>query len=70
MSSNDATAFPWDLPDPFFFEMVVQEDAIDEYDHTNNAVYLQWLDRVAWEHARAVGAGYCTTEQTTPLYID
>ena len=47
----------WDLPEPFFIELVVEADAIDEYDHTNNAVYLQWLDRVAWEHAVSVGAG-------------
>jgi acyl-CoA thioesterase FadM len=23
---------------------------IDEYQHVNNTVYLQWLDHIAWAH--------------------
>ena len=33
--------------------MVVEE--IDEYDHVNNTVYLQWLDRLAWAHSAKLG---------------
>jgi acyl-CoA thioester hydrolase len=33
---------------------VVASD-IDAYDHVNNAVYLSWLDRVAWSHSAALG---------------
>ena len=47
----------WDLPDPFTIEIVVQPEDIDDYDHTNNAVYLRWLDEVTWAHADAEGAG-------------
>ena len=28
---------------------------IDEYQHVNNAIYLQWLDRIAWAHSTALG---------------
>ena len=47
----------WDLPEPFIIELTVEDDDIDEYGHTNNAVYLRWLDHVARAHADAVGAG-------------
>ena len=47
----------WDLPSPFAVEVEVLEEDIDSYGHTNNAVYLRWLDRVAWAHAEAVGGG-------------
>jgi acyl-CoA thioester hydrolase len=33
--------------------VVVEE--IDEYDHVNNTVYLQWLDRLAWAHSAKLG---------------
>ena len=33
--------------------MVAEE--IDEYQHVNNTVYLQWLDRIAWAHSAALG---------------
>ena len=30
-------------------------EEIDEYDHVNNTVYLQWLDRIAWAHSAKLG---------------
>ncbi len=30
-------------------------EEIDEYEHVNNTVYLQWLDRIAWAHSAALG---------------
>jgi acyl-CoA thioester hydrolase len=50
------SAIEWDLPDPFTIEIEVQAADIDSYGHTNNAVYLTWLDRIAWQHCLAVGA--------------
>ena len=47
----------WDLPEPFIIELTVEDIDIDDYGHTNNAVYLRWLDQVAWAHCDAVGAG-------------
>jgi acyl-CoA thioester hydrolase len=39
------------LPQPFSAMHEVAADEIDEYDHVNNAVYLTWLDRIAWAHS-------------------
>jgi acyl-CoA thioester hydrolase len=43
------------LPSAFTSTHRVQPAEIDEYEHVNNAVYLQWLDRIAWEHSAALG---------------
>lgn len=45
----------FDLPNPHVLELAVRPDDIDAYDHVNNAVYLTWLDRVAWSHSAALG---------------
>ena len=36
-------------------EVVVHADAIDELDHVNNAVYLQYVEQVARAHSDALG---------------
>ncbi len=43
------------LPLPYTSGHRVLSSEIDEYDHVNNAVYLQWLDRIAWAHSAALG---------------
>ena len=45
----------FDFPAPHVIELTVQPQDIDEYDHVNNAVYLTWLDRVAWSHSASLG---------------
>ncbi|GAA0768550.1 acyl-CoA thioesterase [Ideonella azotifigens] len=45
----------WDLPDPFTLEVVPQPQDIDGLDHTNNAVYVQWCERVGWAHSEHLG---------------
>lgn len=45
----------WDVRDPFVLPVTVQPEHIDEFGHTNNVVYLQWLERVAWAHSRHLG---------------
>ncbi len=52
----EESPFEWDLPDPFTHEIEVVAEDIDSYGHTNNSVYLQWIDRIVWEHCKAVGA--------------
>ena len=39
----------------------VSSGDIDAYDHVNNAVYMTWFDRAAWNHSAAVGLpiGHC-----------
>jgi acyl-CoA thioester hydrolase len=45
----------WDLPSPYVAEVVVAAADIDAYGHVNNAVYMSWFDRAAWEHSAALG---------------
>jgi acyl-CoA thioester hydrolase len=48
-------AFGWDLPSPHTITVNVTAADIDAYDHVNNSVYMNWFDRVAWDHSAAVG---------------
>ena len=45
----------WDLPSPHVTTITVEAADIDAYDHVNNAVYVTWLDRAAWNHSAALG---------------
>ena len=45
----------FDHPVPHVIELGVRPEDIDEYEHVNNAVYLNWLDRAAWSHSAALG---------------
>jgi acyl-CoA thioester hydrolase len=46
---------PLRLPLAFTLAHQVTLTEIDEYAHVNNAVYLQWLDRIAWTHSAILG---------------
>ena len=50
-----ASAAAFDLPAAHVIELQVQPGDVDAYEHVNNAVYLTWLDRVAWSHSAALG---------------
>ncbi len=50
-------ALEWDRPHPFTLDVTVQDTHIDLMRHTNNVVYLQWLEDVAWAHSTALGLG-------------
>jgi acyl-CoA thioester hydrolase len=43
------------LPLAFTGTHHVLPQEIDEYSHVNNTVYLQWMDRIAWEHSAVLG---------------
>jgi acyl-CoA thioester hydrolase len=45
----------WDLPAPYLAVVAVAAIDIDAYEHVNNAVYMSWFDRAAWEHSAALG---------------
>lgn len=45
----------WDLPSPHVAALAVAPGDIDAYEHVNNAVYMTWFDRAAWEHSAALG---------------
>lgn len=48
-------ASSFDLPAPHITELTVEAADIDAYNHVNNAVYVTWCDRSAWEHSAALG---------------
>jgi acyl-CoA thioester hydrolase len=45
----------WDYPHPFTLPATPHSDDIDGLNHTNNAVYVQWCERVGWAHSEALG---------------
>lgn len=47
----------WDLPAPFMLDVTVGDEHIDMMRHTNNVVYLTWLEDVAWAHSVQLGLG-------------
>lgn len=51
----DAPAAGWDHPGPFTLKLVPQAADIDGLNHTNNAVYVQWCERIGWAHSEALG---------------
>lgn len=46
-----------DYPNPHSIQVTVLPEHIDVMRHTNNVVYLQWLEAVAWSHSSALGLG-------------
>ncbi|MEQ9519316.1 MAG: acyl-CoA thioesterase [Parvibaculum sp.] len=48
----------WDYPSPFLVHVTVKPDYIDEFQHTNNVVYLTWMAKAAWEHSKALGLDF------------
>ncbi len=51
----EAAGSGWDLPLPFLARIEVRPADIDAYQHVNNAVYVTWFDRAAWQHSAALG---------------
>ena len=45
----------WDHPRPFTVPVAPHGDDIDGLSHTNNAVYVQWCEKVAWAHSETLG---------------
>ncbi len=45
----------WDYPAPFIQPAVPRPADIDGLQHTNNAVYVQWCERIGWAHSEALG---------------
>ncbi|MGC4062416.1 MAG: thioesterase family protein [Aquabacterium sp.] len=54
---NNTSSLHWDRPQPHIIDVTVQASHIDLMRHTNNVVYLQWLEELAWAHSTALGLG-------------
>jgi acyl-CoA thioester hydrolase len=51
----DTAQIDWDLPRPHVAPLAVAAPDIDAYAHVNNAVYMTWFDRAAWDHSAWLG---------------
>ncbi len=58
-----AAMLEWDLPSPFTIEVTVVAADIDGLQHTNNAVYVKWCERVAWAHSESLGLDLASYRQ-------
>ncbi|HKY90982.1 MAG TPA: acyl-CoA thioesterase [Nevskiaceae bacterium] len=45
----------WDVASPFVQIVEVRPEHLDDFAHTNNVVYLSWLQDVAWAHSVSLG---------------
>tara|TARA_R110000868_G_scaffold1157_5_gene8859 strand:+ start:8984 stop:9436 length:453 start_codon:yes stop_codon:yes gene_type:complete len=48
----------WDHPNPFIHEVSIEAQHIDDFQHTNNVVYLSFMAKTAWEHSKALGLDF------------
>jgi acyl-CoA thioester hydrolase len=55
MKDADGKQGDWDLPSPHVLTVQVSDADIDAYEHVNNAVYVTWCDRAAWDHSAHLG---------------
>jgi len=58
MSEGRTLEDVWDHPNPFIIQVLVKPDYIDDFQHTNNVVYLTWMAKAAWEHSIALGIDF------------
>lgn len=49
------TLLAWDVASPCIETVTVAATDLDGFGHTNNVVYLAWLERVAWKHSQNLG---------------
>ena len=45
----------WKYSNPHILEFKVVSDDIDILGHVNNKVYLNWCERVSWDHSAKLG---------------
>ena len=55
-------ALEWDLPDPFIMPITVGEEDLDRLGHTNNVVYVRWLEDISWAHIESLGMTWARQE--------
>ncbi|PTQ90479.1 acyl-CoA thioesterase [Agitococcus lubricus] len=45
----------WTVQPAYIHQVIVNSTHQDEFGHTNNVAYLQWLEQAAWGHSNALG---------------
>lgn len=63
MRASMTTEVKWDISAPFVEKARVSSEHLDQFGHTNNVVYLQWCERVAWAHSQSLGLGFADYER-------
>ena len=53
----------WTVNSPYIISLQVGLDHQDEYQHTNNVAYLQWLEKAAWAHSCHLGLDMATYQR-------
>lgn len=53
----------WDFPDPFIMNIQVESNETDRLGHTNNQVYLKWMEEISWRHIEPHGLPWELQEQ-------
>ena len=48
----------WDYPNPHLLPLTVDDQHLDAMRHTNNVVYLAWVEQVAWNHSHQLGLSW------------
>ncbi|WP_051278071.1 acyl-CoA thioesterase [Solimonas flava] len=48
----------WDVERPYTQTVLVGAEHLDAFGHTNNVVYLSWLEQVAWGHSVSLGLDF------------
>lgn len=54
----------WDVSQPYVQTLTVGPEHLDEFGHTNNVVYLSWLQDAAWAHSASLGFGMADYQRT------
>lgn len=60
----------WDHPGGFRLPVEPVANDIDGLKHTNNAVYVQWCERIAWAHSARLGLtldDYCRLDRAMAI---
>ncbi len=60
---NAPLIFKWDVTNPYIEKIVVSTEDVDRYGHTNNVVYLRWLEQSAWAHSKFLGLDFADYER-------
>ena len=51
----DIDKLNWDYPTAYTYSLTVKTQDIDGLGHVNNANYVQWCERCAWNHSETLG---------------
>lgn len=60
---NTSDQLHWDAAPVFSQAVTVAATDCDRFGHTNNVIYLSWLERVAWAHSESLGMGFNAYER-------